>query len=167
MRKEFNLEFQKYMHVEKLGREEVDGILVGNCDIFPKLDGSNGMIYLDNDGHITCGSRNRALSETSDNQGFRDYVWNNVDKFNKYFSVHSEVTLYGEWLVPHTLKTYASDNWRNFYVFDVMIGDEYLNYDEYKDGLELHNIEFIPPICKVKNPTYERIVNQLEKNTLT
>ena len=33
------MEFQKYQHVEKLGNQEVDGILNGRCYIFPKLDG--------------------------------------------------------------------------------------------------------------------------------
>ena len=34
------MEFQKYMHVERLGKEEVEGITSGKCYVFPKLDGT-------------------------------------------------------------------------------------------------------------------------------
>ena len=152
------------MHVEKLGREEVDGILAGTCDIFPKLDGCNGMIYLDDNGHITCGSRNRALSETSDNQGFRDYVWNNIDKFNKYFSIHPDVILYGEWLVPHTLKTYREDMWRRFWVFDVLSNETYIRYDAYSPELDEYEIDYVPRIAQIKNPTEDKLIQIMQEN---
>ena len=45
-----------------------------------------------------------------------------------------------------------------------MDGEEYLPYETYKEMLDEFDIEYIPPICKVENPTYERLVNQLEKN---
>ncbi len=40
------MEFQKYMHVERLGKEEVGGITNGKCYVSPKLDGTNGQIYM-------------------------------------------------------------------------------------------------------------------------
>jgi hypothetical protein len=45
-----------------------------------------------------------------------------------------------------------------------MEDDKYLHFDVYKELLEPFNINFIPPICKVKNPTKDRMINQLEKN---
>ena len=30
--------FQKYMHLERFGTDEVDGINLGECHVFPKLD---------------------------------------------------------------------------------------------------------------------------------
>lgn len=66
---------------------------------------------------------------------------------------------------PHTLKTYQDSAWRKFYVFDVMNeNDEYIPYDNYKELLDEFSIDYIPPICKIQNPTYERLINQLEKN---
>lgn len=41
--------FRKYMHIEHLYNEEVDGIYKGKCYIFPKLDGSNGSAWLEHD----------------------------------------------------------------------------------------------------------------------
>lgn len=40
------MEYKKYQHVEKLGREECEGVLDGMVYCFPKIDGSNGCIFL-------------------------------------------------------------------------------------------------------------------------
>ena len=157
------MEFKKYQHLERFGTTEVNGIEYGMCYIFPKIDGTNSSVWL-GDGNIQAGSRKRHLTLESDNAGFYDWVLKQ-DNLDIYLNANPTHRLYGEWLVPHTLKTYDDNNWRKFYVFDVMVDDKYLTYDEYKVELEKYNIDFIPPICKVKNPTYERIVNQLEKNT--
>ena len=39
----------KYIHIERLGTDEVDGILNGTVYIMPKLDGTNGQIYFHTD----------------------------------------------------------------------------------------------------------------------
>ena len=157
------MEFKKYQHLERFGTVEVNGIEDGMCYIFPKIDGTNSSIWLDG-GDVQAGSRKRHLTLDKDNAGFYEWVLKQENLYTYLFENPTH-RLYGEWLVPHTLKTYDDENWRKFYVFDVMVGDEYLVYDDYKLLLEKYDIDFIPPICKVKNPTYERIVNQLEKNT--
>lgn len=35
---------KSYIHLEKLGKTEVEDITYGECYIFPKLDGTNGVI---------------------------------------------------------------------------------------------------------------------------
>ena len=42
------MEFKKYMHIERLGTDEVEDIEFGECYIFYKLDGTNGSVWLDN-----------------------------------------------------------------------------------------------------------------------
>ncbi len=37
-------------------------------------------------------------------------------------------------------------------------------YEEYKPILEAHNIQYIPPICTIKNGSYEQFINQLALN---
>lgn len=155
------MEFKKYQHVERFGTIETAGIENGMCYVFPKIDGTNASLWWD-DG-LRAGSRNRELVVGADNAGF--YEWAKKQTvFKDFFAEYPNLRLYGEWLVPHTLRTYEESAWRNFYVFDVMDGDEYIPYDEYSKLLEKYGIEYIPPICKVENPTYERLVNQLEKN---
>ena len=84
------------MHIEKLGREEVDGILVGDCDIFPKLDGCNASVWWDE--QLCMGSRKRELTEEADNQNFWKYMMDieQLQKFTKFFQGDSSnVTIYG------------------------------------------------------------------------
>ena len=55
------MEFLKYQHVERYGNDEVDGINIGTCYVFPKIDGTNASVWLGEDGEIHAGSRNREL----------------------------------------------------------------------------------------------------------
>ena len=155
------MEFIKYQHLERFGTAETQGIDIGLCYVFPKIDGTNSQLWWNNG--LQAGSRNRHLSIGSDNAGFYNWALSQ-EKFERFFKSHPELRLYGEWLVPHTLKTYNKTAWNNFYVFDVMKGENYLHYENYKVILDEFEIEYIPPICKVENPSYERLINQLEKN---
>ena len=51
--------FKKYLEVERLGKEEVEGILFGECALFPKLDGTNASIWMEANGDIKAGSRSK------------------------------------------------------------------------------------------------------------
>lgn len=170
------MEFKKYQHLERFGTTEVKQIELGTCHIFPKLDGTNASVWLDENGEIQAGSRKRHLSLESDNAGF--YAWVKEQKnLLEYLKENPTHRLYGEWLVPHSLKTYREDAWKKFYVFDVAVdkedseilhdGDDkvnYLSYDEYSTKLEEKGIDYIVPICTIKNASYEQLVNQLIKN---
>jgi hypothetical protein len=157
------MEFKKYQHVEKFRTSETEGIDIGECFIFPKIDGTNGSIWFNGD--VKAGSRNRELSVESDNAGFCFWVLQQ-ENIKEFFKEYPNFRLYGEWLVKHTINTYRKDAWQNFYVFDVM--DEYNNhisYDQYKDILNKYEIEYIPPITKVKDPSYELLVKLMNENT--
>lgn len=169
------MSFKKYQHIERLGTTEVQNIELGDCYVFPKIDGTNASVWMV-DGEVHAGSRNRHLSIDSDNAGFLAWV---LDQQNikAYLTDNPTHRLFGEWLVPHSIKTYRESAWRKFYVFDVCTdrkpedilheGDSelnYLSYDEYQPLLEKHNIAYCPPICKIKNGSYEQFINQLLKN---
>ena len=38
------MQYKSYQHIEKLGRDEVEGILKGKCYIQPKIDGTNSVL---------------------------------------------------------------------------------------------------------------------------
>jgi len=158
------MEFRKYQHIERLGTSETTGILDGMVFVFPKIDGTNSQLWIDECGILHGGSRNRELSLTDDNAGF--FRWAVGDKaVHDFFLFNPDLKLFGEWLIPHTLRTYTEDAWRKFYIFDVVrFDDGYLSYDEYQPLMEQFGLDYIPPICKVGNPTIERIQNQLENN---
>lgn len=158
--------YVKYQHLEKLGNIETEGILDGMCYVFPKLDGSNGQVWFE-DGQIRAGSRNRELSLDNDNAGFLEWVLAQESFAELFLNYnYSHIRLFGEWLVPHALKTYSDDAWRKFYVFDVIdtLSGKYLKYDEYKGILEKFGIDYIPCMVGVNRPSEERIASFLEDN---
>lgn len=167
--------FKKYQHLERFGSTEVENIELGECHIFPKIDGTNASLWVV-DGELQAGSRTRHLSLDKDNAGFLEWALQQQN-IKDYFKENPNHRLFGEWLVPHSLKTYRETAWRKFYVFDVVVDRnenelshendekfEYLSYNEYKPLLEQHGIEFIPPLAVVRNCNYEQLVNHLSKN---
>lgn len=154
--------FVKYQHIERFGTAETSRIELGECWIFPKVDGTNASVWME-DGALHAGSRNRELSLDNDNAGFMAWASRNLNIL-ECLSEHPNLRIFGEWLVPHSLKTYRSDAWRRFYVFDVMDGDSYVPYTEYQPILEAHGVDYIPPICRIVNADYEQLVEQLAKN---
>lgn len=160
------MDFVKYQHLERLGSTAVEGIQSGEVYVFPKLDGTNGSAWWDGE-KVCAGSRNRLLSPEADNQGFLN-VWvnENKDKLQTLFLKKRNWRLFGEWLVPHSLKTYREDAWRNFYIFDVMDEEgEYLHYKDYAPLLKEHDLEYIAPLQIIRNGSDEHFRTTLEKNT--
>ena len=105
------MEFLKYQHVERFGNPETNGIENGMCYVFPKIDGTNAQLWWDNSvygGRLMAGSRNRKLELDNDNAGFYDWACNQ-DRHFEFFRKYPNLRLYGEWLVPHSLKTYKNE----------------------------------------------------------
>lgn len=159
------MEFKKYQHLERFGTTEVLNIELGTVYVFPKIDGTNASVWLGDDGATVCaGSRTRQLSLEKDNAGFFAWV-QEQDNIREFLENNPDLRLYGEWLVPHSLKTYRNDAWRDFYVFDVVdVNGDYLSYDMYKPILEKFNINYIPPIKIITNGSYEDFVFQMNSN---
>ena len=183
------MHYKKYQHIEKLGREEVEGLLDGQVFCFPKIDGTNSCLFLDNDGNLCAGSRNRQLTLENDNAGFYAYALEHPE-YKAYLEAHPNQILYGEWLVKHTIKTYSEDAWKKFYVFDVyeyapdedkpfLTEDEengiflnfdalkvshYIPYPHYKLELKEFGIEYIPVMAILKNPTIDDIAELAKQN---
>lgn len=166
------MEYRSYMHIEKLGNSAVEGILNGVCYVSYKVDGTNAVVWLREDGTLGFGSRNRELASLQeDNGGFlkfmlsEDYAALHKDLL-AYLTKYPNRVIYGEWLVKHTLQTYAADAWKKFYVFDIYDADtdSYVNYDEYSVEFGSYpNIDFIPILAKIDNPTVDQLKALLNK----
>ena len=158
--------FRKYDHLERLGHDEVSDILFGDVWIYPKLDGTNSSVWFQ-DGEVKAGSRNRVLSLDNDNAGFNLFVESNKELFSKIFNEYPHWTIYSEWLVPHSLKNYRDEAWRRNWIFDVFdrTKQSYVSYDEYSKILESFNLDIIPPLCKIANPSASQVSDWLERNT--
>lgn len=166
------MQYRKYMYVEKLGTSDTEGLLNGTCYLSYKLDGTNAVVWLKEDGTLGFGSRRRELIVGEDNAGFmqlmlsKDYVDEYNDLFT-YLTKYPTRIIYGEWLVRHTLRTYKEDAWKSLYVFDIYdtMTEKYINYDDYSKELEANfkHINYVPIIIKLINPTEEELKSYLEK----
>lgn len=128
--------FKKYPKIHRLGKEETEGILDGLCHVEEKIDGANASIWMDKRGEITCGSRNRELSEGFN--GLVDWV-KNSEELKRLFSVYPDWRLYGEWLVPHTIQ-YNEMSYRKFYLFDVTVAKDGEDAEEFMQKDVVRNI---------------------------
>lgn len=166
---------RKYDHLERLGHRNNRGIDIGLVHVFPKLDGTNGAVWADAEGTVYAGSRNRVLSEGSDNAGFRTWLMSEAGESVRALAIaFPHLIFYGEWLVPHTLKTYREGAWRRFYIFDVYDRTTglYVDFDTYALTFDAFNaefpdlpIEYIRPLCTINNPTQDQLKQQTETNT--
>ena len=157
--------FIRYQHVERIDADEVRGLLDGVCHVFPKMDGSNMCAYTE-DGEVRTMSRNREIRSP---EPFAVFVegHENIGRFLRDFP---GIRLYGEWMVPHTVRSYRPDVWNRWFVFDVTAEDvdavyawgdgnelrcagrQYIPYEEYAPILDAYGIEYIPPLAVIENP---------------
>lgn len=166
--------YRRYQSLKKYGTDDTEGIEIGKSYVYPKIDGTNSQCWFDGD-LIQAGSRNRQLSLDNDNAGFYAAIIND-ERLIKFFAAHPDLRLYGEWLVPHSLKTYRDDAWRKFYIFDVVkelepenLAEEnenflYLEYEQYQPMLEEFGLDYIMPLGIVKNASPDRYIHYLNAN---
>jgi len=165
------MSFLRYPHLVKFGHLEAQDIEFGVTHVFPKLDGTNSSVWLgevvdhiDYETHkVVCsGSRNRELTKqgAQDNAGFNAWV-QGQENLKLLLEDNPTWVLYGEWLVPHTVKHYHDNAWRKFYVFDVYDRsiNKFLAYDEYVPALEERQCDYVPCIQKIKNGSWENFLH--------
>lgn len=158
------MNFQRYQHIEKLGSPEVDGILLGTCYIFPKLDGANASVWKNEDGKLCVGSRNQEITGSDALKGFYEYCCKHAG-IQRYFAAYPNHRLYGEWLIPHTIKTYRPEALNKFYVFDI-VGQTgfHADFSVWSWYATRFSVEYIPCIAKIQNPSVGQIMKLVETN---
>lgn len=143
-------EFKKYIRIENIGNSAVAGLMDIPCAIQPKMDGANASIWLKKDGTLGYGSRNFSMNEPGFNlKGFGQWVEDNKEKLIKFledFNEKDEVILYGEWMIPHTIKGYLPSVWNQFYIFDLLYDGQFIHYDVFSTLMEISDLHYIPII---------------------
>lgn len=158
-------QFRRYEHLERLGHPEVRDIELGRVYVFPKLDGTNASLWRDAVGEIQCGSRNRALTVDSDNHGFCAWIRSDDERARRLaLALPAGVWVYGEWLVPHTIKGYREEAWRRFWIFDVFdaASGRFLPWETYRDMFA--DCDLIEPLCAIQDPSTNQLLAQVETN---
>ncbi len=146
--------FFKYRKIQRLGKEETDGILEGTCHIQEKVDGANTSIWIDGNNVLCMGSRTRTLGDEEFN-GFVPYVKRH-DGIIELIAYHPEWRLYGEWLVRHTI-SYKETAYKKWYMFDIFDGEKmkFLSIPEVNEIAEHFGIETVPYLGVYHNPTVD------------
>lgn len=118
-------DFKAYPKVQRLGKEETDGLLDGDINtgerplvtVQEKIDGANTSIWLDSDGVVQCGSRTRQLPADESFNGFTEWA-RTQESIVSYLTANPNNILYGEWLVRHTI-AYNELAYKKWYLFDI------------------------------------------------
>lgn len=100
------MEFKKFRKITRLHGQEII--------ITEKIDGSNGLIFIGENGIVKAGSRNRWLSQEDDNFGFAKWVEENKEELKSLGSGYH----YGEWWGSGINRGYGLDK-RVFSLFNV------------------------------------------------
>lgn len=162
--------FHKYQHIVRLGEPEVDGILQGDVYCFPKLDGTQRQMFY-SDGEIKIAGHDGFLPDIND-KGSKKFK--SEARFVNFFKEYPNLRLFGEYLIPHSLKFYSSGAWNKLYIFDVAerIGEDrsgqsiwrYLKYEEYVPMLENYGVDYIPLAIKFKCTTKDELISAYDKS---
>ena len=163
--------YKSFTHVERLGKEETDGILNGVCYISPKLDGTNAVVWYQ-DGEVRAGSRTRELTIENDNTGF--CAWVNSDdaeavQLREMLKDNRHLIVYGEFGVGKvaSIKDYDERARGKLWIFDMYdtIQQCYVHPDIVTavcDGCGIR--EYRVPSLAIKNPSMEDIAAYAEDN---
>jgi hypothetical protein len=155
------MKHKEYRKIHRLGAEETDGILIGECYIQEKIDGANASIWWDQDtNQVHYGSRTRDLRAANDNfNGFGDWVAKNP-QIGDYLSKNQFIRLNGEWLVRHSIG-YHEASYKQFYLYDVdeeVEGEERrLSIDHMYGYAEILKIPSAKLFAALIDPTPEQI----------
>lgn len=162
------MSFKWYGKIHRIGKAETEGILEWVCTIQEKVDGANLSIWSE-DWIIHVGSRTQIVWNKEIKTWFRGAVeyanghWG-IQNYLKLFPNHR---LYWEWLVPHTITSYNSENYSHFYLFDIEDEDSKRLPQSYVRGTaELYWIKTPHTFAVITNPTIDNIMEWVGKSTL-
>jgi hypothetical protein len=98
-------DFPEFQKIPRLSRE---------CVVTEKIDGTNGLVFVTEDGDVFAGSRSRWVTPEDDNYGFAKWVAGNKDNLLKLGPGRH----YGEWW-GHGIQRNYSQTRKRFSLFNV------------------------------------------------
>ena len=137
---------KKFMDIERIKEGITDGFEAGDeIVIQEKIDGANAAIRYDFETDtIVAQSRKNILNISNNLRGF--YEWTQtLDKELVASGLGEDIVLFGEWLVPHTVK-YPDEKYNQFYVYDAynIKSEKYLPQCTVEAIADVLNLNYIP-----------------------
>jgi len=100
-----DIDFQAFRKIPRLSKDVI---------VTEKIDGTNGLVYVADDGEVHAGSRTRWIDPNNDNMGFAKWVAANVDELRQLGPGFH----YGEWWGHGIQRNYALPE-KRFSLFNV------------------------------------------------
>lgn len=160
---------RRYDDIERLGKEETEGILNGECYISEKIDGANCSLYWNEEKGLTICSRNNIVYTDLDGGNFRG-VKEYIDKYSniaRMIQANPDYIFYCEWLVKHSL-SYPEHTANHLWFYDIYdnVNYKYLHYSKCLDIWKAFNVNYLPVLDIIQNPTVEDLQKYLNLNNL-
>lgn len=153
------MEQKKFMDIERLKESFIDGFQKGDYIVVQeKIDGANFSIRYDAENDtIAAFSRKNTLDFSNNLRG----AWQWAQKLDKTLVkdiLKTNLILFGEWLVPHTI-VYPQDKYQNAYFYDVYDVDakQYLQQDTVKDIVARLGLVYVPVFYSGEFQSWEHI----------
>lgn len=135
---------KKFIDISRFKNGYMDGFRTGDKIIIQeKIDGANAAIRSDGT-DVFAQSRKNVLSEENTLRGFYGFT-QSLDKSTVIDVLGDDLILYGEWLVPHSVK-YPEERYNKFYAYDVysLSRGEFLPQNEVKPIAEKIGVPYVP-----------------------
>lgn len=159
---------KKFMDIERIKEGITGGFEVGDeIVIQEKIDGANAAIRYDFETDvIVAQSRKNILNISNNLRGF--YEWTQtLDKELVASGLGKDIVLFGEWLVPHTVK-YPDEKCNQFYVYDAYNtkAEEYLPQCMVEAIADILNLNYIPVFYRGKFQSWEHCYSFVGKTEM-
>lgn len=136
-------DFREFAKIPRLSRE---------CTVSEKLDGTNALIYITEDGQFLTGSRSRWITLEDDNYGFSQWAHDHEEELRELEPGHH----YGEWWGRGIQRNYGLDE-RRFSLFDT---SRWAQRHRFSDDVTLPDgMMWAPSCCHVVPVLYLGVFN--------
>lgn len=166
---------RKYLDIERLKDKYANAFTEGeNIVVQTKIDGANASFtYNPETNTVDAFSRKNKLNEINNLRGFYEFTQKFDIELIKKITQNGRFIIFGEWLVPHTIK-YEQDMYNKFYMFDVW-DCEIEQYIRYEDASAMYaelmlaasiggfadKMNFVPVVYIGKFTTWEEVMKLL------
>ncbi len=169
--------YKKYLHVERLGTEECEGLLDNEAVyVTAKVDGSNGCVFWDEaSGGVRAGSRNFVLSDDEDNAYFHEWLKGDAEEarlLRSYCERNPGRVVYGEWMgrdkFVGAFKAYDKAAKGTLIIFDVLDEEsgEFVPEEQWRTELAEAGLGpyFVKLLAVLDHPSEADVLSVAERN---
>ena len=169
--------YKKYLHVERLGTEECEGLLDNEAVyVTAKVDGSNGCVFwCEESGRVHAGSRNFVLTDEDDNAYFHEWLKSDAEEarlLRSYCEQNPGRVVYGEWMgrdkFVGAFKAYDKAAKGTLIIFDVFdeVSGEFVPEEQWRSELAKAGLEpyFVKLLAVLDHPSEADVLAVAERN---